>query len=126
MANNPKMVAPEGELPQIAVLGAGIFVRSQYIPRLKEAADVLVLKTIWSRSEESARAAVELARASFPDIQCKWGEPGLHDIIHDKSIRGVAVVLAGQTQPMRKQFQGTEIASEHQKQLQEVELASGT
>ncbi|XP_058073503.1 dehydrogenase FPY6 isoform X2 [Magnolia sinica] len=93
-----KMVAPEMKLPQIAVLGAGIFVRTQYIPRLREIADIVVLKTIWSRSEESARAAAELARDFSPNIECKWGETGLDEIIHDKSIHGVAVVLAGQTQ----------------------------
>lgn len=37
--------------PQIALLGAGIFVRTQYIPRLRELADYVVVKTIWSRSE---------------------------------------------------------------------------
>ncbi|KAJ4980208.1 hypothetical protein NE237_010988 [Protea cynaroides] len=84
--------------PHIAVLGAGIFVRTQYIPRLSEIADLVDLKAIWSRSEDSARAAVELARKFFPDIECKWGDEGLDDIIRDSSIHGVAVVVAGQTQ----------------------------
>lgn len=39
------------ELPQIAILGAGIFVRTQYIPRLAEISNLFVLKAIWSRSE---------------------------------------------------------------------------
>ncbi|OVA06659.1 Oxidoreductase [Macleaya cordata] len=86
------------ERPQIAVLGAGTFVRTQYIPRLREIADIMVFKAIWSRSEESARAAVEDAREFFPEIECKWGDAGLNDIIQDTSIHGVAVVLAGQIQ----------------------------
>ncbi|KAL0287330.1 UNVERIFIED_CONTAM: hypothetical protein Sangu_2697100 [Sesamum angustifolium] len=37
--------------PQIAILGAGIFVKTEYIPRLSEIADLFVLKAIWSRTE---------------------------------------------------------------------------
>lgn len=48
--------------------------------------------------QESANAAVELARKVFPDVECKWGEEGLDEIIKDSSITGVAVVLAGQFQ----------------------------
>ncbi|KAL6516258.1 hypothetical protein OROGR_019563 [Orobanche gracilis] len=89
MANQP---------PQIAILGAGIFVRNTYIPRLAEISNLLVLRAIWSRSEESARGAVEIAKKFFPDVECKWGEEGLNEIIQDSSIIGVAVVLAGQAQ----------------------------
>lgn len=46
----------------------------------------------------SAKAAAELARDFSPEIECKWGDAGLDDIIQDNSIHGVAVVLAGQTQ----------------------------
>ncbi|KAG2675017.1 hypothetical protein I3760_13G164400 [Carya illinoinensis] len=104
---------------QIAIIGAGIFVRTQYIPRLSEISHLFNLKAIWSRSEvfrkkrdyygvfypflyvhtqESARGAVEIARKHFPEVECKWGDNGLDEIIHDHSIIGVAVVLAGQTQ----------------------------
>ena len=48
-----KMTRPEAMLPQIAILGAGIFVRTQYIPRLRELADCVIVKAIWSRSEVS-------------------------------------------------------------------------
>ena len=40
-------------VPQIALLGGGIFVRTQYIPRLRELTDYVLIKTIWSRSEVS-------------------------------------------------------------------------
>ncbi|XP_052192836.1 uncharacterized protein YMR315W [Diospyros lotus] len=83
---------------QIAILGAGIFVRTQYIPRLAELSDLFLIKAIWSRSEESAKGAVEIAREIFPDVECKWGDKGLDEIIQDSSIVAVAVVLAGQTQ----------------------------
>lgn len=39
------------QVPRIAILGAGIFVRTQYIPRLAEISDLFVLTAIWSRSE---------------------------------------------------------------------------
>ncbi|KAM1413771.1 hypothetical protein ACFX2I_005632 [Malus domestica] len=84
--------------PQIAILGAGTFVKTQYIPRLSEISNLLVLKAIWSRTEESARSAVEIARKHFPGVECKWGDKGLEEIIADSSILGVAVVLAGQAQ----------------------------
>ncbi|VVA98957.1 unnamed protein product [Arabis nemorensis] len=84
--------------PGIAILGAGIFVKTQYIPRLAEISDLVVLKAIWSRTEESAKGAVEIARKHFPQVKCKWGDEGLHEIIQDSSIVGVAVVVAGQTQ----------------------------
>ncbi|XP_021894116.1 uncharacterized protein YMR315W isoform X2 [Carica papaya] len=82
--------------PQIAILGAGIFVKTQYIPRLSEISNLVILKAIWSRSKESAEAAVEIARKHFPGVECKWGDKGLDEIIQDASIVGVAVVLAGQ------------------------------
>jgi predicted dehydrogenase len=45
------MADSKSVLPRIAVIGAGIFVRTQYIPRLREIADLVVVKAIWSRSE---------------------------------------------------------------------------
>ncbi|XP_065866049.1 dehydrogenase FPY6 [Euphorbia lathyris] len=84
--------------PHIAILGAGIFVKTQYLPRLAEISSLFHLKAIWSRSEESARGAVEIASKHFPGVDCKWGDNGLDEIIQDDSIIGVAVVLAGQTQ----------------------------
>ncbi|KAH9622137.1 hypothetical protein KSS87_023618 [Heliosperma pusillum] len=47
---------------------------------------------------ESARGAVEEAKKSFPEVEGKWGDAGLDDIIKDPSVPGVAVVLAGQIQ----------------------------
>uniref|UniRef100_A0A7C9DPB5 Gfo/Idh/MocA-like oxidoreductase N-terminal domain-containing protein n=1 Tax=Opuntia streptacantha TaxID=393608 RepID=A0A7C9DPB5_OPUST len=83
---------------QIAIVGAGIFVKTQYIPRLSEISDLVSVKYIWSRSEESARSAVGLARKNFAEVECKWGDAGLDDIMQDSSITAVAVVLAGQFQ----------------------------
>ncbi|KAM3264530.1 dTDP-3,4-didehydro-2,6-dideoxy-alpha-D-glucose 3-reductase [Capsicum annuum] len=86
----------ESQAPHIAIIGAGIFVKTQYIPRLAEIPNLFVLSAIWSRSEESARSAVEVAQKHFPNVVCKWGDAGLEEIIKDSSITGVAVVLAGQ------------------------------
>jgi predicted dehydrogenase len=84
--------------PGIAILGAGIFVRTEYIPGLSEISDLFVLKAIWSRTEESARGAVDVAKKSFPEVECKWGDDGLDEIIQDASIVAVLVVLAAQFQ----------------------------
>ncbi|RZB84344.1 putative protein YMR315W isoform D [Glycine soja] len=86
------------QLPQIAILGAGIFVKTQYLPRLSEISHLFILKSIWSRTQESATAAVDIARKHFPQVETKWGDNGFDDIIHDGSIDAVAVVLAGQNQ----------------------------
>ncbi|GAB2287018.1 hypothetical protein Dimus_021406 [Dionaea muscipula] len=86
------------EPPQIAIIGAGIFVKTQYIPRLAEISHLVAVKSIWSRSQKSAESAVEVARNAFPRIECKWGDEGLDDIIKDDSTIGVAVVLPAQVQ----------------------------
>lgn len=39
------------EAPQIAILGAGTFVKTQYIPRLAEISNLVSLKAMWSRTE---------------------------------------------------------------------------
>lgn len=41
---------------------------------------------------------MELASKSFPEVECKWGDVGIDEIIKDSSVVGVAVVLAGQIQ----------------------------
>lgn len=41
---------------------------------------------------------MELACDFAPEVECKWGDSGLDDIIQDPSIQGVAVVLAGHAQ----------------------------
>lgn len=48
------MVNPSS--PGIAILGAGIFVKTQYIPRLAEISDLVDLKAIWSRTEVTFRS----------------------------------------------------------------------
>ncbi|KAJ8759607.1 hypothetical protein K2173_008788 [Erythroxylum novogranatense] len=83
---------------KIAIVGGGIFVRTQYIPRLSEIKNLISLSVIWSRSQETASAAVEIASKHFTGVQCKWGEEGLLQILQDPSILAVAVVLAAQSQ----------------------------
>lgn len=39
------------QLPKISIIGAGIFVKTQYVPRLAEISDLVVVKSIWSRTE---------------------------------------------------------------------------
>ncbi|XP_024973948.1 uncharacterized protein YMR315W-like isoform X2 [Cynara cardunculus var. scolymus] len=84
--------------PQMAIIGAGIFVKSQYIPRLAEISELVALKAIWSRTEKSAREATEIARKVFPNVECKWGDDGIDEIIRDPDVVAAAVVLSGQIQ----------------------------
>ncbi|KAG0495766.1 hypothetical protein HPP92_000457 [Vanilla planifolia] len=48
--------------------------------------------------EDSAKAAADLARDFSLDVEYKFGDLGLDDIIKDDSIQAVAIVLAGQVQ----------------------------
>jgi len=61
--------------------------------------------------QESAKAAAELARDFAPEIECKWGDAGLEEIMGDCSIMGVAVVLAGQVQVCSREFLSFHISS---------------
>jgi predicted dehydrogenase len=56
-------MAGEGELPRIAMVGAGIFARTQYIPRLREIAHLVVVKAIWSRTQVRLREIAHLVSA---------------------------------------------------------------
>nr|XP_043609397.1 uncharacterized protein YMR315W [Erigeron canadensis] len=82
----------------IAIIGAGIFVKSQYLPRLAEISNLVLLKAIWSRSQKSSNEAVDIAQKVFPNVECKYGDDGLDQIIRDPDIVGVIVALAGQIQ----------------------------
>lgn len=48
---------------QIAILGAGTFVRTQYIPRLSEISDLVLVKAIWSRTEVLLFLITEMLRS---------------------------------------------------------------
>lgn len=85
-------------VPGLALLGSGIFASSQYVPKLGELSDLISLKTIWSRSEESAKKALALVQSYAPNAEAKWGQEGLEAVLCDKSIHAVAVVLPAQHQ----------------------------
>lgn len=51
-------------LPGLALLGAGIFVKDQYVGALRNLADVIELKYVWSRSA---------VRCSIPDAAWEGG-----------------------------------------------------
>lgn len=51
--------------PGIAILGAGIFVKTQYIPRLAEISDLVVLKAIWSRTEVTCFSFCHFERVNY-------------------------------------------------------------
>lgn len=54
--------------PQIAILGAGIFVRTQYIPRLREIGDCVMVKAIWSRSEVTDMFTLVMLHSIYFDL----------------------------------------------------------
>ncbi|KAH7684330.1 putative oxidoreductase protein, partial [Dioscorea alata] len=87
-----KIAASEAVLPQIALIGAGIFARTTYIKNLRQITDRVFLLLQY----EASRVLVELARDFAPQVECKWGEDGLNDIMSDDLIIGVAVVVSGQ------------------------------
>ncbi|KAL5826544.1 hypothetical protein ACOSQ4_018341 [Xanthoceras sorbifolium] len=50
--------------------------------RTKHISDLVSVKSIWwSRSEESARSAVEIASKLFPGVKCVWGNEGFDEIM---------------------------------------------
>ncbi|KAI4304833.1 hypothetical protein MLD38_040298 [Melastoma candidum] len=71
------------EKARIAILGAGIFVKSSYIPTLAEISDIVDAGAIWSRSEEW-------------NVSGGYGD--LDEIVWDNLLPAVAVVLAGHVQ----------------------------
>ena len=48
--------------------------------------------------QKSAREATEIARKLFPNVECRWGDDGIDEIIRDSDVVAVAVVLSGQIQ----------------------------
>ncbi|BBN07596.1 hypothetical protein MPTK1_4g04870 [Marchantia polymorpha subsp. ruderalis] len=84
--------------PGLALLGAGIFACSQYVPTFRAITDVATLRVVWSRSQEVAMEGALLCKDFSPDVQAKWGEEGLEEIFADQSIHGVTVVLPAQVQ----------------------------
>lgn len=88
----------EGDLPKLALIGAGLFVRGQYVPRLREIANLMSLTIVWSRTEAAAKSILPLVKDFAPSAEAKWGVEDLESIFQDKSIQGVAVVIAAQAQ----------------------------
>ncbi|KAL8553096.1 hypothetical protein ACS0TY_001665 [Phlomoides rotata] len=66
---------------------------SGFIPCVMIRHKQLALRTS-PRSIESARGAVDIAKEFFPEVECKWCDAGIDDIIEDASINAVLVVLA--------------------------------
>ncbi|CAM6096393.1 unnamed protein product [Calypogeia fissa] len=84
--------------PTLALLGAGIFVRSDYVPCLRELSDIVTLRAIWSRSKKSAQSVADLVKDFSPDVLVKWGEDGLKEIFLDETIDSVSIVLSATIQ----------------------------
>ncbi|KAL2631603.1 hypothetical protein R1flu_016289 [Riccia fluitans] len=88
----------EQQKPGIALLGAGVFACSQYVPAFKALTHFATLRAVWSRSQETAMEGALLVKEYSPDVQAKWGEEGLEEIFADQSIHGVTLVLPAQVQ----------------------------
>eukprot|EP00897_Mesotaenium_endlicherianum_P002663 jgi/Mesen1/2424/ME000157S01558 len=87
------------EVPSLAVLGAGIFVKDQYVGILKNLTDFVSVRYIWSRSEGPAGEVVDLVKEWSPVVEAVFGEDGLQKILKDTAVQAVAVVLPPQVQP---------------------------
>ncbi|KAH9558534.1 hypothetical protein CY35_06G013900 [Sphagnum magellanicum] len=88
----------EDTVPGLALLGAGQFACTTYVPKLGDLAHLASLKIIWSRSKDAALKGLELAKPYAPEAEAKWGDEGLEAIWNDKTIHAVAVVLPAQAQ----------------------------
>jgi hypothetical protein len=88
----------EDTVPGLALLGAGQFACTTYVPKLGDLAHLASLKVIWSRSKDAALKGLELAKPYAPEAEAKWGDEGLEAIWNDKTIHAVAVVLPAQAQ----------------------------
>ncbi|CAM6116189.1 unnamed protein product [Calypogeia fissa] len=90
---------PSSEIPQLALLGCGIFARDAYIPILKDLKDHLFLRFIWSRSEVSATKLLAKVHEFAPQAQAEWGEDGMERILSSPHVHCCAVVLPILSQP---------------------------
>lgn len=89
---------------QVAILGSGVFAEAAYLPGLKASAGDTILHTIWSRSQKSAEklhsaAQQQLQPAAASPIQLKYGDDGLDEVLANKEIEGVMLVLPITAQP---------------------------
>lgn len=86
-----------GTVPTIALLGAGLFVRDQYVNILNGlvGSGRVEVKYVWSRSEAAAKDVA----AKFGSALPRFGESGLDEILMDEHVHAVAVVLPAQVQP---------------------------
>ncbi|GIL73896.1 hypothetical protein Vretifemale_4004, partial [Volvox reticuliferus] len=73
-----------------ALLGTGIFAKDIYKSNFKAKESEVYLKTVWSRTIESAQAYVQ---EFFPRSRAVAGEEALQEIIEDDTIQLVVVVL---------------------------------
>ncbi|CAM6083343.1 unnamed protein product [Calypogeia fissa] len=87
------------EIPQLALLGCGIFARDAYIPILKDLKDHLSLRFIWSRSEVSATKLLAKVHEFAPQAEAEWGEDGMERILSSPHVHCCAVVLPILSQP---------------------------
>ncbi|CAM6048057.1 unnamed protein product [Sphagnum compactum] len=88
----------EDTVPGLALVGAGQFACTTYVPKLGDLAHLASLKVIWSRSKDAALKGLDLAKPYAPEAEAKWGDEGLEAIWNDKRIHAVAVVLPAQAQ----------------------------
>eukprot|EP00850_Spirogloea_muscicola_P012100 SM000077S21574 [mRNA] locus=s77:239014:242436:- [translate_table: standard] len=128
--------------PTLALLGAGLFVKDQYVEKLRCLADSITVAAVWSRSkvrapdgiprlgaaplaQGAAEGVFKEVRRFSPAVALRYGEAELQLILDDKSIDAVAVVLPALVQPdivVRALRAGKHVIQAVQKALETLEV----
>ena len=83
----------------VALLGGGLFAVGAYIPALASNTSDVTLHTVWSRSQVSAQKVTAKATEAGLNPATLHGDEGLSQILSDKSIDAVMIVLPISAQP---------------------------
>ncbi|EFN60074.1 hypothetical protein CHLNCDRAFT_133367 [Chlorella variabilis] len=92
-------MAAETRAPlNVAILGAGSFVRDAYLGPLQANSDKLLVTALWSRSAESVWALLPAIQQFSASCQPYHGEGGLQALLGSAGLDAVLVVLPPQAQ----------------------------
>jgi len=92
----------------IALLGAGIFIKEEYLPALLSLANHFVLKAVYSRSKKSADSVLEIVgKDKGIDLYSDDSHQGLDELLSRTDIQAVIIALPilAQTEIIQKSLQ---------------------
>lgn len=87
----------------VAILGSGIFASTAYLPALFSVSKSVTLHSVWSRSSSSVDSLIESAKSlklpSSDTLKTYHGPEGLENVLSDKDVDAVLIVLPITAQP---------------------------